>query len=310
MHNSVKELLSNLVEDQVTSLIREASCVQRHVKRARYQHPQTPSNRNPSEVSNNLLKRIDAADINLALQWRGCQSLFTTNTGAPFAATSSEESDPAKHVKATDRGSTRVNLNSYIRSEMQSHPPSEIAMSLHWLAVDGVQPSIPQNPLLPHHYTRSQAHTDPPNLNVDADAAQDTVDNDDLGTVDRVVHRVEDDDEYGIGVSIRQLLPRLLPDELKYYFTNVAMKMANVRENSTITNAQIMEEEQDEALASLSTDRGIQELVPFFSQFVNNQIRFNLKKVDHCRTMIRMMDSLVKNPNLTLEMHVSILFAF
>ena len=333
MHNSVKEMLSSLVEDQLTSLIREANCVQRHVKRARFQPPTLDSNAsNNDDMSEEMediqqkkcfVKRLDAADINLALQWRGCQTLFTTNTGAPFAATSatgtansggnnpnsdknndqlggsksSMNSESHNHARATDRSLQRVNLNTFVRSEMQSRPPSEIAVSLHWLAVDGIQPSIPQNPLLPHSYVSANAAKP---YHYGGKHGDDSV----MGTGGRIVHRVEEDDEYGIGVSIRQLLPRLLPDELKYYFTNVAMKMASTTSNYSNASTSTTEEEQDEALANLASDRGIQELVPFFSQFVNNQIRYNLKQVEHCRTMIRLMDALISNTHLTLEMHV------
>ena len=351
MHNSAKEMLSNLVEEQLISLVREASCVQRHVKRARFwkddgydskdtndkydTNGRNNPNSNGTKKPERLVKRLDAEDINQALRWRGCQTLHTTNAGAPFAAVNFLDNNPSSgeqddnnnkienrrqngqdgkvddddiaHTRNhNDRSTQRVNLNTYIRSEMQSRPPSEIAMSLHWLAVDGVQPSIPQNPLLPNRYVNSNVNANVTNGISDLEkersgSGHNTIEGDETSTA--IVHRVEEDNEYGIGVNIRQLLPRLLPDELKYYFTNVAMKMAMTGPNAV--HSTTTEQEQDETLAKVSTDRGIQELVPFFSQFISNQIRYNLKHVEHCRVMIRLMDALICNPNLTLEIHVS-----
>ena len=110
-------MLSSLVEDQLTSLIREANCVQRHVKRARFQPPTLDSNAsNNDDMSEEMediqqkkcfVKRLDAADINLALQWRGCQTLFTTNTGAPFAG-----NNPNSDKSNVQLGGNKSSMNS------------------------------------------------------------------------------------------------------------------------------------------------------------------------------------------------------
>ena len=72
-------------------------------------------------------------------------------------------------------------LNSYLRTEMTLRPPSEIGLRAHWLAVDGVQPDIPENP--------------PPLGTEDGAEGGGLASAADPPRKDAVVHRVEDDED-------------------------------------------------------------------------------------------------------------------
>lgn len=249
MQASAKTELATLVKDHLTSLVREAICVQRHAKRARYHQT--------SQDDGVIRQRIHAEDVNLALQWRGSDVLYATGTVVP----------------TTNDSKKKVDLNAYLKSEMQDVPPSEIGLTMHWLAVDGIQPYIPQNP--------SQA--------------------------DSIVHRVEDDHEVlsqyqerQQGVMVRQLLPRLLSEELQLYFTRITLALE--KGGASAADRQ----QQDDALARVARDSGLQELVPFFVQYLAKQLHLHVGHPEHCRTLIRLARSLLINPYVHLELHVSI----
>lgn len=247
MQATAKTELASLVKDHLTSLVREAICIQRHAKRARYHQT--------SEDDGVIRQRIHAEDINLALQWRGSDVLYATGTVVPMSHDSKR----------------KVDLNAYLKSEMQDRPPSEIGLTMHWLSVDGVQPHIPQNP--------SQAES--------------------------IVHRVEEDDNHLAqhqdqqqGVRVRQLLPRLLSEELQLYFTRITLALE--RGGSSAADRQ----QQDDALARVARDAGLQELVPFFVQYLAKQLHFHVGHPEHCRTLIRLARSLLINPYVHLELHL------
>jgi transcription initiation factor TFIID subunit 6 len=248
---SSRSTLVSLVEEHLTSLVREAACVKRHSKRARI-------NLTGGDESNGVVKgRLHADDINMALQWRGSEKLYATGT-----------------IGTTSEGK-KVDLEDYLKSEMDLRPPQEVGLTVHWLAVDGQQPAIPQNPI-----QKSQSS---------------------------VVHRVQQDDAEDpskVGVQVNQLLPRLLSEELQLYFTRITTALE--RGGTTPTTRQ----QQDAALNSVARDAGLQELVPFLVNYVSQSLYQHVGNPEHCRTLVRMAHSLLLNPHLHLELHVSTKFNF
>ena len=197
----------------------------------------------------------------MALEWRGSERLYATSTIVP----------------TSEDATSRVDLNEYLKSEMQVRPPSEVGLSLHWLAVDGVQPQIPQNP----HPSDSMVHL------VDNGA-----DDDNAEVLDGPNSAVDR------GVKVRQLLPRLLSEELQLYFTRIVLSIE--KGGSTPGDRQ----EQDDAIQRVSCDAGLQELVPFMIQYLAKQLHAHIGQSEHCRTLIRLTGALVQNPHIHLELHL------
>lgn len=241
--------LNRLVESHLTSLIGEAVEVQRHCKRARIHLPkETNSNKQPSPR-----RRIHAEDINMALQWRGSEKIYATAT-----------------VGSNSRDDKKVNLAEYVNSELELNPPQEVGLSVHWLAVDGLQPNIQQNPVL------------------DQPSSPSTTDTKDEDTNTSTSH----------GLQVTQLLPRLLSEELQLYFNRVTTAM---QRGSSTPESRL---QQDAALASISTESGLQELVPFFVNYVSTSLFQNVGNPLHCRVLVRMARSLFSNSHLHLELHL------
>lgn len=247
---SARTTLVNLVQEHISSLVNEACCVQRHCKRARMH------TYGENEQSGVIRRRLHADDINMALQWRGSEKIYATGT---IGKESSE--------------SNKVNLEDYLKSEMDLRPPQEVGLTVHWLAVDGVQPDIPQNPGSQSKEVKDMAPQSTASPAVTDEAAEG-------------------------GIHVTQLLPRLLSEELRLYFTRVTSAVE--RGGAT----PITRQQQDAALAGIARDPGLQELVPFLVLYVSQSLSKHLGNPEHCRTLIRMARSLLENPYLHLELHV------
>jgi len=282
IQESAKTTLASMVEAHLTSLVREAACVQRHSKRARY-HPTSSSTSGTSGTDGGdqggvLRRRLAAEDINLALQWRGSEKLYATSIVVP-------EVDRNKDNR-------KIDLQAYLKNENQLRAPSELALTSHWLAVDGTQPAIVQNPasLLRKKGLFHRVEDDDDNVAIVGIGAADTELPEQNATAAS--------SKTTSGVSVRQLLPRVLSEELQLYFTRVTLTME--RGGATPTTRR----QQDAALASLARDAGLNELVPFFVRYVTKQLYSHLNQPEHCRTLVRMARSLLSNPHVHLELHL------
>jgi hypothetical protein len=290
---TARPTLISLTEAHLTQLIREAVQVQRHCKRARIHLPNEDASvaKLPGDSIKDkdrpgvLKRRLHAEDINMALQWRGSEKIYATGVVGHKHVSSDRINDNQK----------KVQLKDYLKSEMDWRPPQEVGLTLHWLAVDGVQPDIPQNP--------SAAEQVAVAANSNSVAA-----NKRKAAAAAVVHRVEDDDDdedavdgsgVGDGVQVTRLLPRLLSEELQLYFSRITSAIE--RGGATPVTRQ----QQDAALQSLSKDPGLQELVPFMVNYVTKNLFNNIGTPEHCRILVRMANALLDNRHIHLELYVS-----
>lgn len=304
MEGVARETLLKLVEEHVTSVVREAITVQRHSKRARL-YPigttvDTTSSVNDASspgrghAKNSIISgsgdiavtsssRIHPNDINIALQLLGSEKLYGTTIYSGSSSTN----------EVYERNKT-VMLLEFLQSEELPPAPTETELKYHWLAVDGIQPEIPQNPTKVQHQPAIVSDTE-------------------SSTVDEIVNLPSSDSNNGIEGVLRvsQLQASLLSEELKLYFTRIT---------STIEN--YIPEQQDAALASVEADPGLQELVPFFVRYCQKELFLHLMQTskipnpvgtyhqrhmdhaDHCRTLVRLVRALIHNPHLHLELHL------
>jgi transcription initiation factor TFIID subunit 6 len=259
VQTDARSTLISFTEEHITQLIREAVQVQHHCKRARFHLSNekdmksgsggtvgsATTSKSKSRVGI-LRRRLHADDINMALQWRGSEKIYATGIvgGGGF-------------VNSSSRDDKKVILEDYLKSEIKVRPPQEVGLTLHWLAVDGVQPNIPQNPA-------GVGNTGNVNAN-----------------------------------KRKQPVPRLLSEELRLYFSRItgAVECGGA--------TPITRQQQDTALASLTRDPGLQELIPFMINYVTKNLYKHLGNPEHCRTLIRMAQALLGNPHIHLELYVS-----
>lgn len=134
--------------------------------------------------------------------------------------------------------------------------PHRPAISKHWLAIEGVQPQIPQNPL--------------PVEKMPETKKEDTL------------AAIKED------LEIRNHMKHLLSKELQMYYEKI-VQFIKERESIEI------------AAECLEKESGIQQLIPYFVHFFNEEILKSLRNGQYLRDILRAYYSLIKNKMIFIE---------
>ncbi|KAI9782787.1 MAG: hypothetical protein M1816_001697 [Peltula sp. TS41687] len=158
--------------------------------------------------------------------------------------------------------------------------PREISFTAHWLAVEGVQPSIPQNPTSAEQQSRNQG--------VAGSSSSTTK----LSSLTG-----------GAGgennVNVKPLVKHTLSKELQLYFERVGGALLD-ESNEAIQAA---------ALSSLRNDPGLHQLVPYFVQFISEKVTHHLRSIFVLTQMMHLTSALIDNESLYLDPYAASLIA-
>ncbi|KAI4122717.1 MAG: hypothetical protein LQ347_006408 [Umbilicaria vellea] len=149
--------------------------------------------------------------------------------------------------------------------------PREISFTAHWLAVEGVQPSIPQNPTTADSRNQELVPKGPgANPNLAAISGNDNV-------------------------TVKPLVKHILSKELQLYFEKIC--------------SALLDENNDEyrvaALASLRSDPGLHQLVPYFVQFIAEKVTHKLKDVFTLTQMMQLASAMLDNESLYVDPYIA-----
>jgi len=156
----------------------------------------------------------------------------------------------------------------------------------HWLAIDGVQPAIPENPP-PQSKDQLVADSVDPAAKLKSGDARDNK----LGTVLGTLHKMKTVET----VNVKQLASHELSVEQQLYYKE-------------ITEACVGSDEarRAEALQSLACDPGLHQMLPRLCTFIAEGVRVNV--VQHNLAILiylmRMVKSLLENQTLYLEKYL------
>jgi transcription initiation factor TFIID subunit 6 len=168
------------------------------------------------------------------------------------------------------RGRYRLRVSSpsarWIYSQVLTTPTA------HWLAVEGVQPSVAQNPSHAEAVRLSEGTPKGSNATSSLAATAGNSDN----------------------VSIKPLVKHVLSKELQLYYERVCSAITD-ESNEIARNA---------ALASLRNDPGLHQLLPYFLQFVSERVTHKLKDMFVLMQMMDLTHALLENENLFIEPYV------
>jgi transcription initiation factor TFIID subunit 6 len=148
--------------------------------------------------------------------------------------------------------------------------PREISFTAHWLAIEGVQPSIAQNPTSTDSRHQELLPKGPnANPNLAAVSGQDSV-------------------------SVKPLVKHILSSEIQLYFERITTA---ILEDSN-------EETRNAAFNSVRTDPGLHQLVPYFIQFVADKVTHHTKDLFILTQMLHLSHALLQNKSLFIEPYI------
>lgn len=204
---------------------------------------------------------LHTTDITLALRTLDVEPLYGYESTRPlkFGEASIGPGQPLFYLEDEE-----VDFEKLINAPLPK-VPREITFTAHWLAIEGVQPTIPQNP-------------------TPADAARST----DMlpkgsGTNPHLAATAGADN-----LAVKPLVKHILSKELQLYFEHVCSALLD-ESNPEYCAA---------ALASLHDDPGLHQLVPYFVQYVAEKVTHSLKNLFVLGQMLHLVSSLLSNPHL------------
>ncbi|KAJ3653243.1 hypothetical protein Zmor_012505 [Zophobas morio] len=174
-----------------------------------------------------------------------------------------------------------VNLNDLLQN-LNAKAPLEVSLRSHWLCIDGVQPTIPENPPPVAKNIQKLESVDP----INKKPAKETSGKPTTGK--QKLRNVET-------VQIKQLATHELSVEQQLYYKE-------------ITEACVGSDEarRAEALQSLASDPGLHEMLPRMCTFIIEGVRVNVVQNNLALLiyLMRMVKALLDNQSLYLEKYL------
>ncbi|KAJ5099606.1 Transcription initiation factor TFIID complex 60 kDa subunit [Penicillium argentinense] len=244
LNHDVTENLARDVEYRVAQVLEEALKSMRHAKRT----------------------ILTTQDISLALRNLDVEPLYGYESLRPlrFGEASLGPGQPLFYVEDEE-----VDFEKLINAPLPK-VPREVTFTGHWLAVEGVQPSIPQNPSSSDS-RNLELTSKGPNANSTLAAMSGTGD-----------------------VTVKPLVKHVLSKELQLYFEKVC---------SAILDAN-SEEFRTSGYSSLREDPGLHQLVPYFNQFIAEKVTHNLNSIFTLTQVMHMAEALVQNSSLYVDPYI------
>ncbi|KAL6706223.1 histone H4-like TAF Taf6, SAGA complex subunit [Coniothyrium glycines] len=207
---------------------------------------------------------LSTQDISNALKILNVEPLYGYESTRPlrFGEASLGPGQPLYYVEDEE-----VDFEKLINAPLPK-VPREITFTAHWLAVEGVQPSIPQNP------TTNSTDLLPkgPNANPHL-AAANGLDN----------------------VNVKPLVKHVLSKESQELFNKLSGALTDE------TNI----EWQNAALAAISAEPGIHQLVTYLLSFIAEKVTHNMRNLFILNQMMRATEALLNNQSIYLDPYVA-----
>jgi len=220
------------VEYRLREIIQESTKFMRHSKRS----------------------KLSCEDINNALRLRNLEILYGYNSKNPLNFAQAIGTKDLFYLE--DR---ELEFSEIINAPLPKCP-RETTLSSHWLSIEGVQPTIIQNPL-PEE---------------DLDKKRKTSTSSSLPKV-----------------KVKPLVKHLISQELQVYYEKITSVFK-------CTDQELI----DGALHSLTNDPGLHLLLPYFVQFVSDEVTHNLYNLTYLTTLMRLLKSLLDSPYLQIEPYI------
>jgi transcription initiation factor TFIID subunit 6 len=244
----VVDLLARDVDFRIAQVLEQAIKFMRHAKRT----------------------TLHTDDISQALKVLDIEPLFGYESTRPlrFGEASIGPGQPIYYLEDDE-----VDFEKLINAPLPK-VPREISFTAHWLAIEGVQPSIPQNPTSTdsrHHDLLPKGPNANPNL-----AAVSGADN----------------------AAVKPLVKHILSSEIQLYFERITTTILTPDQNEEARNA---------AFNSVRSDPGLHQLVPYFVQFIADKVTHQSRDLFVLNQMLNLSHALLSNKSLYIEPYIGAL---
>lgn len=226
-------------------------------------------------------KRLHCEDVDMALRLEGAE---------PVYGVSAREHVPFRFASGGGRELHFQEDKELDLAEITAAPlpkiPLGISLRAHWLAIEGVQPSIPENPPAKDKSELQKDSADPVNKYKHTDPRDNK-----LGTLHSKPTKLKNMET----MNIKQLATHELSVEQQLYYKEITEACVGSDEGR-----------RAEALQSLACDPGLHQMLPRLCTFIAEGVRVNV--VQHNLAILiylmRMVKSLLENQTLFLEKYL------
>ncbi|CAL9125399.1 unnamed protein product [Musa acuminata var. zebrina] len=198
---------------------------------------------------------LTAEDVNSALSLRNVEPIYGFASGDPLRFKRAVGHKDLFYIDDRD-----VDFKEVIDAPLPK-APLDTAVVAHWLAIEGVQPAIPENAPVEAIVAPSENK------------------------------KSENNKEDGLLVDLKLPVKHVLSRELQLYFDKIT-ELTVTRPESILCK---------EALVSLAVDSGIHPLVPYFSYFIADEVARSLNDLPILFALMRVVRSLLQNPHIHIE---------
>lgn len=231
---------------------------------------------------------LSTDDINSSLVMRRCEPLY----GFPAGAGPIPFHEVPGHPELYIPENKILDLKDILAAKLP-RPPIAVNVVPHWLAVEGVQPLIPENPAPPPNVDRT------PGVNAtehDRLFRSPVIPGDVKPPPGATAVKAE---QGGQGAVMQPVVAHELSKELQLYFDRIT---AVVRGGGGANGAETPVLRA--ALESLATDSGLHQLLPYFTQFVQDEVATSLRNMPRLKALVGMIESLCSNPEIHVELYL------
>ncbi|KAL2754818.1 hypothetical protein ACRALDRAFT_1064613 [Sodiomyces alcalophilus JCM 7366] len=174
--------------------------------------------------------------------------------------------------------------------------PRDINFTAHWLAVEGVQPAIPQNPSSSAATTTSASSASGPDASSAARSHDLLPKGPGANPAAAALAGLDN-------VTVRPAVKHVVSNELVLYFDKVQAALLDDNPDEEVVRL------RHAALDSVRADPGLHQLVPYFVNLVCNNVTHRLDDTFVLLRSMELAEALVRNPHLFLDPYANALAA-